>query len=279
MNVLLCVDRDAILDDLLVAFRWGVRLGPADRLLVLHVVPKVAWLHTIGRLDPTVEEQVRELPKRADAVLSEAVGFLGKEGLRAEPVLREGHPAEEILRLAREEPTELIVIGALGRKDKENFLLGSVSQRVKREADRDIFIVKEGGPSAKARFTAIGCVDGSRESAAALRSFANKMQTVLADVHLLRVVESTPSGPTEGPDEVLESGRAILEESGLVSTTEIRHGRPASEILACARERRARVIALGARGLGAVSSAVMGSVSARMVRHAPCAVFCGRSTE
>ena len=98
------------------------------------------------------------------------------------------------------------------------------------------------------------------------------MQTVLADIHLLYVAEQ----PAPEQDEIIESAGALLKEEGLSYSTEIREGPSAPEILACARERDAHVIVVGARGLGAVSSALMGSVGARLVRHAPCAVFCGR---
>jgi nucleotide-binding universal stress UspA family protein len=275
VHILLCVEQDDILDELLVAFRWGVRVGPSDRVSVLHVSPKLPWLRAIGRVDPTIGEQVATLPKRTDALLSDAVSFLTKEGIRAESLRREGSPAEQILQAAGDERADLLVLGALGREDKENFLLGSVSQKVKQHADRDVFIVRRGGPSARARFNAVLAVDGSRESLAAVRSFATKMHVVLADIHVLHVVEQPEPADSVG----VEDARAILAKEGLTCSVESRRGRAASEILACARERNARVIAVGARGLGAISSAFLGSVSARVLRHAPCAVLCARCSE
>jgi nucleotide-binding universal stress UspA family protein len=280
VNVLVCVDRDHALEDLLIAFRWGVRVGPADRVVVLHVVPKVSWLRAVSRVDPTVSERLAALPRQADELLSEVEGFLTKEGLVAERVLREGDPATEILRLARDRDASLIVMGALGRKDVENFLLGSVSQKVKRHTERDLFVVRGRGPTAEGRFTAILAVDGSRDSLEAVHSFATKMDVVLADIHVVHVVEHpTPVGPPGEPDEAVARAEDILGDEGLSCTSEVRRGRPASQILACAREREARIIAVGARGLGAMAGALIGSVSERVLHHAPCAVLCARQPQ
>ena len=60
MNVVLCVEQDAILDELLLAFRWGVRLRPTDWVVVVPVLPRLPLLRAIGRVDATVAEQIAE---------------------------------------------------------------------------------------------------------------------------------------------------------------------------------------------------------------------------
>jgi universal stress protein A len=52
-------------------------------------------------------------------------------------------------------------------------------------------------------------------------------------------------------------------------TTLLRHGDPAEEILTAAREQRADVICLGARGRGRVAGALLGSVSSAVLRGSP----------
>lgn len=49
--------------------------------------------------------------------------------------------ALEILELAREASTDLIVVGTRGRSGLERFLLGSIAERVLRAADRDVLAV------------------------------------------------------------------------------------------------------------------------------------------
>jgi nucleotide-binding universal stress UspA family protein len=58
---------------------------------------------------------------------------------------------------------------------------------------------------------------------------------------------------------------------------EVRRGRPAIEILNCARTIRAGLIAVGSRGTSGVRELLLGSVSAVVARYAPCSVLVARS--
>ncbi|MGH7322445.1 MAG: universal stress protein [Candidatus Rokuibacteriota bacterium] len=71
--------------------------------------------------------------------------------------LATGEPAEEILRLAKESPAEMIVVGARGLGVVKRLLLGSVSDAVLRAAHCSVLIVKR--PAGIARRVA---EDGSR---------------------------------------------------------------------------------------------------------------------
>jgi hypothetical protein len=62
-----------------------------------------------------------------------------------------GGPAAEILRLAREGPCDLIVMGTHGRSGLGRVLMGSVADEVVRKAPRPVLTVKmppAGAPSA-----------------------------------------------------------------------------------------------------------------------------------
>jgi nucleotide-binding universal stress UspA family protein len=52
-------------------------------------------------------------------------------------------------------------------------------------------------------------------------------------------------------------------------TTLLRHGDPASEILALLRERPFDLLCMGARGRGRVANVLLGSVSAAVLHHSP----------
>lgn len=282
MRVLLCVDRDPVFDDLLAVLRWGVRLGPDDVVWVLHVIPKLTWTRFRSHGDPALAGQLARLGRDARELVGEVVALLSKEGVRAEPLCREGNVVEQILSIAHDVRTDLVILGALGAEDPENFLLGSVSQNVKLHVDRDCLIVRPSGLPARSRFKTIIAVDGSEESLAAVRSFTSTMQIVLADAHLVHVVEGREfEGPIssvlqEASDEALARARGILGDAGVESTSEVLHGRPAVEIVNAAREQQAQLIVMGARGLSAVAGLLMGSVTQRVIRHAPCTVFCAR---
>ncbi|HSW95052.1 MAG TPA: universal stress protein [Patescibacteria group bacterium] len=55
-------------------------------------------------------------------------------------------------------------------------------------------------------------------------------------------------------------------------------GRPASEITATAARIGADLLVIGSRGRGALASAVLGSVAAEVVDHAPCPILVARGT-
>ena len=82
--------------------------------------------------------------------------------------------------------------------------------------------------------------------------------------HALRIAESV-------------AGQAAAQ--GLKAEVVIRHGSPAREISALARELRPRLIVIGSQGWGAVERAVFGSVSERVLHHAPCPVLVVPSEE
>lgn len=56
--------------------------------------------------------------------------------------VRNGNPAEQILKYADEKGAELIILGHLGKTAAAGFLLGSVAQKVAAYAKCSVFIVK-----------------------------------------------------------------------------------------------------------------------------------------
>ncbi|MEW6220058.1 MAG: universal stress protein [Thermodesulfobacteriota bacterium] len=56
-------------------------------------------------------------------------------------VLRSGHPADEILAVAKEEAADLIIIGSRGKRVSQLFM-GSVSREVANQAEVPVLIVK-----------------------------------------------------------------------------------------------------------------------------------------
>jgi nucleotide-binding universal stress UspA family protein len=94
---------------------------------VIHVMPSVKYpgLKEAGRR--LVEQNVRKLIKA---------------GFTAEPVCQLGKPAEEIMKVASKQHTDLIVMGAKGLGAIARFLLGSVSTRVVQHANCSVLVVR-----------------------------------------------------------------------------------------------------------------------------------------
>jgi nucleotide-binding universal stress UspA family protein len=64
------------------------------------------------------------------------------EGVELETVVLEGKPATEILRYAKEQGIDLIVIGTQGKRGIERILLGSVAENIIRNASCKVLVVK-----------------------------------------------------------------------------------------------------------------------------------------
>jgi nucleotide-binding universal stress UspA family protein len=81
----------------------------------------------------------------------------------------------------------------------------------------------------------------------------------------------------EALEAILEERALLLRNGGLAVTTTIEAGDAAMTLLRRAEETYAQLIAVGSRRLGPIAAAVLGSVSAHLVDHAPCPVLVARS--
>ncbi len=107
------------------------------RLVLLHVKPPLPILYgdtvLVPPESPEMIENLREQLRR----LGET-----EPGVRVEPAVREGEPANEILAAAHEEACDLIVMGTHGRTGVGRLLLGSVAEQVMRKAHCPVLTMK-----------------------------------------------------------------------------------------------------------------------------------------
>jgi nucleotide-binding universal stress UspA family protein len=133
--------------------------------------------------------------------------------------------------------------------------------------------------------------DGSDEAAMAAEAAAELSKQSGSEIHVAYVLptpaqlighhiysaemrESVLGGAEREAERFLkERAEQIGVDGGKVAETHLRSGEPDKEILRLAEDLGAGLIVIGSRGLGAVSRALMGSVSESVVRHAHCPVF------
>ncbi|MDZ4734146.1 MAG: universal stress protein [Nitrospirota bacterium] len=77
----------------------------------------------------------------------------------------------------------------------------------------------------------------------------------------------------EDGERLLERVQSLLPMHAVPLTKHLRIGSPAEVIVAMAEEQKADLIVMGARGLGPVKERLVGSVSHRILTHAPCATL------
>jgi len=131
-------------------------------------------------------------------------------------------------------------------------------------------------------------VDGSEGSKRAAAFAQELARATGARITLLHVLEPIPMvnvgfaefyGVThrQPTEEEMEKLRKALDEmlAGFPkdrAEVVIEYGSPADTIVTQAKQRGADLIVVGARGMGAVGRFLVGSVSDRVVHHAPCSV-------
>jgi nucleotide-binding universal stress UspA family protein len=74
--------------------------------------------------------------------LRAAVPEQDRERLAVRDLVKAGSPHEQLLRLAREEGAQLIVVGARGHSALERMLFGSTSRQLVREAPCPVLVVR-----------------------------------------------------------------------------------------------------------------------------------------
>lgn len=114
-------------------------------LHVLHVVQDlVAMVPEPGLAFPPPGDYMRELTQSAERSLGTFVDEKWAAGKSVVRVVRQGPPFLEIVRYAKENDIDLIVLGTHGRSGLVHVLLGSVAEKVVRKAPCPVLTVRKG---------------------------------------------------------------------------------------------------------------------------------------
>src|ERR687894_513188 len=114
----------------------------------------------------------------------------GESGLEFEPRMMDGKHHIEILKDLDGSPHDLVVIGAVGIGRARDSVIGSVCERVARQSDRDVWVVKHVPESGEPeRDTILVGVDGSPQSFGALRTATDLARTFGKTVEAIAVYD------------------------------------------------------------------------------------------
>lgn len=249
----------------------------------LHVVD-IAALRAPFMIQPVIvgsERYIQAEIKRMDAAAKSArkqsEALLSSLGLKGTVTIDRGSVAATIVKHCKR-GVGLLTVGSRGLDALDRFMLGSASTYAIHHAPCSVLVVREAPKPVKQIVLA---VDGSAASDKAVR-------------FVLRQLNPQPDGPDEEPirvivvhvmpllkyPEVREAGRAVVRrygdqiaKAGFQVLETPRLGKPADEILTVAKRHKADLIVTGAKGLGAIGRALLGSVSTRIVQHAGCSVL------
>lgn len=82
------------------------------------------------------------LYSEAEGSMKKVLAKLATKGVKAEVVIKDGHPAEKIIDTAKEIGADLIVVGSHGRHGAKRFFLGSVSSKIVEHAPCHVLVIK-----------------------------------------------------------------------------------------------------------------------------------------
>jgi len=133
------------------------------------------------------------------------------------------------------------------------------------------------------RYKRILCgVDFSPDSREAFRAAIETARLNAGTLHLFHVIEARPAVPADVMLKIIEranTAMAQLVESeqsaldGLPLTTEVTSGRAFAEIVRRAREWKAELIVIGAKGITHLEEVFVGGTAEAVTREGPCSVL------
>ena len=204
--------------------------------------------------------------------------------------VEEGVPAQRILDCVRSLPADLIVMGTHGRSGFEHLVLGSVTEKVLRNAACPVMTVPPRvATAAKLPFRRLLCpVDFSEASIGALHVALPLAEEADAELTVLNVVEwpddetflveafESPHMRRQLETQTAERIDALIPDEARVwsrPSWKVAIGTPHREIVAAAADMNADLIVIGVHGRNTLDVTLFGSTTNQVVRRAPCPVL------
>jgi nucleotide-binding universal stress UspA family protein len=210
-------------------------------------------------------------------------------GLKVRIRLEEGPPASRILEVASQEAADLLVVGTHSRTGVQRAMLGSVADRMVRQATCPVLTVRPRPESAPRREIRRICyaTDFSPTARAAWPWVVAIASAAGAEVDLVHV-PFEPVTDRHMPVEAIGRMAQLLREQGQIEVerflerstlprerihVHLSPGVPGEQIVHRAQERAADLIIMGTHGWSGIVRWMLGSVAHYVIQTAPCPVL------
>ncbi len=262
------------------AFRQACRITREDKswLTVITTIPLYHDQFETLSAKEMISEKLREEGER---ILAEIKKIADEDGVSIKTILEEGSPSDTIIDVAEKGNYDLIVMGRRGMTRLERALIGSVTARVIGYSPIDVLVVP--------RDTSLGfknvliATDGSKYSNAAEKKAIDFAMSYGGTITVISVVDIPPEFYAESPktvEELVNKARGYVETvkndaeaSGVKAETIVMEGEAYRVITDVARESGAGIIVMGSHGRTGLKRLLMGSVTEKVIGHAPCPVL------
>jgi nucleotide-binding universal stress UspA family protein len=261
------------------ALRESFKLATDEKcwITVVSVIPSYE-----GDLGAMWINNVKEaMAKPCELALSEAEKMAKNERVLIKTVCEEGEIYERIVDLADAENSDLIVMGRKGTAGLQRTLVGSVTARVIGHSQRDVLVVPND--------TSIGwksilfATDGSKYSENAANKAIDFAKSYGSEIKVISVVDVTEEFMARAPGavedlvkkakEIVEDVRKNASSEGIKAEGIVREGDAYKVIINLAKKQKANAVIMGSHGRTGLKRLLMGSVTERVIGHAPCPVL------
>jgi nucleotide-binding universal stress UspA family protein len=253
------------------ALAWACDFGKRLRAHVtaVSVAPAPEVARTLLGALPALGPDQRLIAKNAEQALAKAAQSLKAAGVPHSLELQHGPAARSIVELAKSDRSDLVILGARGHGLGERLNLGSIGTSVKHHVPCSVLIARQPPPPRRILLT----TDGSQRSRVAVQVGRDLARLFGARGTLVHVVDASSYGLSRSKSLLQARMLAVQErmrESPMSDGLEARvvFGSPAPRIRRVAKEEKADLIVVGARGLGGLKSLTLGSVSDRLTYKA-----------
>jgi nucleotide-binding universal stress UspA family protein len=255
------------------AFKEALRISKND-VLVLSVAPPYSGdLRVVGTSD--LGELLRQ--PCLDG-LNKAMQAAEEEGAEIRPVCVMAEPYEAIVETAEDEGRDLIVMGVSAGR----FLVGSTTARVIGYSSQDVLVVPETAAITWERM--LVATDGSPYSRKATKKALDLAQASGAALKVVSILEISAHIYAVAPEfteEKIKINQQYVDEvkemaaaRGLTVEGVVREAECADQIIIeMAQKDGINLIVLGSHGRTGLKRLLMGSVTERVIAHAPCPVL------
>lgn len=261
------------------ALRESFKLATNEKswITVVSVVPLYEGdLSLVG-----VGNVLSSMRKPCEDALHQAEKLAKAEGALIKTVCEEGGTYERIVDLAEAENCDLIVLGRRGLRRFEKALMGSVTARVIGYSHRDVLVVP--------RDTTVGwqrilvATDGSRFSKIAIERAIDFAKSYGGELRVISIVDVPPEFYAEAPnavDDMINKAKGYVKDirtqaksAGIKSDGFVGEGEAYQIITDTAKKENVNVIVMGSHGRTGLKRLLMGSVTEKVIGHAPCPVL------
>ena len=247
-------------------------------------------------------QQTKQMLKdKARELLTAASERLSRAGLSCSTLIRAGHPARELVRIANKRDVDLAVVGSHGLGGIKRFLLGSISDQVLAYAPCSVLIVRpsttttaapaipeqptpsprwllayDDSPSAKQAVAFCAALPLNPATEITALTVLPLMTLYRQDIkqRLSWVWQEKKKSAQKALDQLAHE---IKWATQLVSTQLLEAPDVSQAILEQAEQSHSDLIVLGHKGKGAIQKFLLGSVTRRIAHHAPCSVLAVRN--